>query len=202
MKFATIRMASIGLAGIALALSGCSARQTSDSLAGATAQRLVSYSIDEVAGRLPSDDFEPLRGQRLLLVSHFGVRDAPFQDYADQRLAIELQRRFGIEVVEDPAHADQVLNLFYTSLGTDQDKQGLFIPLGMMPGFDSTLSVDLIAYHRFTGTSEFYYYLGPAGHEHRGYDLRGVSHSDTLGLPIIEIPISDESMRKRRRQEP
>jgi hypothetical protein len=108
-----------------LAVSACATRQAQDSLVGATAQRLVTHGIDDLADRLPEADFGSYRGQRLHLDSHF-LQHPDIQRYADKRLATALQRRFDIIVVEDPAEAEVRLNVFYTALGTDQSQRGFY----------------------------------------------------------------------------
>ncbi len=182
-----LRLAAIVIS-IAL-LTGCGSRQVQDSLAGSTAQRLVTHSIDDLAAGLPDSDFAPLRGQRLRLETHF-IEEGPLKDYADRRLALELVRRFGIEVV-DEGPADLVMSVFYTSLGTDQGVLGFYLPLGFVPGLAETTRVNLITLEQFHGVSELYYFIGPKGREQRGALMRARVRTDAVGLPIITIPISN-----------
>lgn len=171
---------------MALTLSGCGSRQVQDSLVGSTAQRLVSYAIDDLALSLPASDFSALSGQRLVIESHF-IGDENLRSYADRRLAMELLNRFGIEVVGHRLMADQVLTVFYTSLGTDQAFRGFYLPLGFMPGVDDATRINLITLEQFHGVAEMYYYLGPT---QRSDLLRSRQRTDALGLPIITIPLS------------
>jgi len=177
------------LLGILLVLSGCSARQLQDSLTGSTAQRLVTHAIDDLAEHLPERDFEPLRGSRLVIRSHF-VERSDLREYADQRLAVELGSRFGIEVVEDVLMADQVLNVFYTSLGTDRGLRGFYLPLGFVPGVDEATRINLVTLEQFHGVAQMYYYLGETGSEQRSAILTSRKRTDAIGLPIITIPVS------------
>ena len=171
---------------VALALlTACGARQVQDSLTGSTAQRLVSYAIDDLAEALPEEDFAGLAGQRILIDSHF-VGDAALRRYADDRLAMELVSRFDIRVVDD-ASADRVLNVFYTSLGTDRDRRGFYIPLGYLPGLDETTEIDLLTLQQFHGVAEMYYFLGTDRVE---APLQARIRTDSLGLPIITIPLN------------
>ncbi len=170
-------------------LSGCGSRQVQDSLAGSSAQRLVTKAIDELVTQLPEDDFAPLRGQRLWLDSHFFAAN-DLQRYADRRLLVELARRWAIEPAEEPGQADVVMTVFYTSLGTDQGHLGFSIPLGVVPGVDDSTRINLITLEQFHGIAELYYYLGPRGTEARGPLLQARQRNDALGLPIITIPIS------------
>jgi hypothetical protein len=171
-------------------IAGCAARQTQDSLTGATAQRLVSHSVDRLAERLPDGDFEPLAGKRLRIESHF-VADPALREYADRRLAIALRRRFGVEVVRGLQEADSVLNVFYTALGTNRDTKGFFLPLGYLPGLDAEYQIDLITLEQFHGVAELYYFVGPTGIEARGPVLQSRTRTEAIGLPIITIPIND-----------
>ncbi|MGK7297447.1 MAG: hypothetical protein ACNS61_16775, partial [Candidatus Wenzhouxiangella sp. M2_3B_020] len=127
--FPAIRRAFIVMVVLLPLLVGCAARQAQDSLAGSTAQKLVSYSIDDLVRALPDSDFADWRGKSLYLQTHF-LSDHIIQRYADRRLAVELARRFDIDVVYDPDAADAMLNVFYTSLATNRDTQGFFLPLG------------------------------------------------------------------------
>ncbi len=176
-------------AGALLLGSGCGSRQVQDSLAGSTAQRLVTHSIDELVTQLPDSDFQSLAGKRIYLRSHF-IERSEFRDYADQRLALELDNRFDIEMAPNAQVADQVLNVFYTSLGTDQAHLGFFLPLGFVPGVAEGTRINLITLEQFHGISEMYYFLGETGSENRGPLLQARIRTDALGLPIITIPIS------------
>lgn len=166
-------------------LAGCGARQVQDSLAGSTAQRLVSHAVDDLAAALPAGDFAALEGERLTIESSF-VGDEALRQYADRRLAMELTTRFGIDVVDDET-AEHVLTVFYTSLGTDRDRRGFYIPLGFIPGIDQFTEIDLLTLQQFHGVAELYYYLDG---ERIDDPLRARIRTDSLGLPIITIPLS------------
>lgn len=181
-----------GLALSALAvllLAGCAARQVEDSLAGSTAQKLVTYSIDDLSAGLPEAHFSAWSGKKVMLDSHFPA-SSDLSAYADRRLAIELARRFNIDVVADAAAADAVLNVFYTSLGTDRDTKGFFLPLGFIPGMPPDARINLITLEQFQGVAEMYYFLGPTGTETRGRVIQARTRTDALGLPVITIPIN------------
>lgn len=167
-------------------LAGCGSRQAQDSLVGSTAQRLVSYAIDDVAAALPAADFSELSGQRLRIDSHF-LGENRLRYYADRRLALELESRFGIEVVSGGGPVDHVLTVFYTSLATDQGHRGFFLPLGFVPGLDEATRLNLVTLEQFHGVAELYYYLD---HERADDVLRARRRTDALGLPIITIPLS------------
>lgn len=179
----------LAVAAIAL-VAGCAARQSQDSLTGATAQRLVSFGIDDMVAKLPDDHFTEYVGQRVRLNSHF-LADDTLQAYADRRLQIELQRRFDIESVPPGDDADFIVNVFYTSLGTNRDTKGFYLPLGYVPGLDEGTRIDLLTLEQFHGVAEMYFFVGPTGTEKRGAVIQARTRTDALGLPIITIPLVD-----------
>lgn len=185
----TIRTACIAAIAIVV-LGGCAARQIGDSLAGSTAQKLVTYSIDDVARALPDEPFAPWSGKTMAVRSSFPA-EQNLRQYADERIGLELARRFGIEVVADADQADAVLNLFYTSLGTDRDTKGFFLPLGFVPGMDADMRINLLTLEQFQGVAELYFFVGETGTEVRSRVLRARTRSDALGLPVITIPINN-----------
>lgn len=187
--FAAAALARLVVLAAVIVLAGCGSRQVQDSLTGSTAQRLVTHSIDKLIGKLPDEDFAGIEGRQLYLESHF-IERSEARRYADFRLATELSRRFGAEIVDSPDDADLVLRVFYTSLGTDRNKLGFYLPLGFVPGVAESMTLNLITLEQFHGVSEMYYYFGQHGHEQRGEMLQGRVRTDALGLPIITIPIS------------
>lgn len=171
-------------------LIGCAARQAQDSLSGSTAQKLVAYSIDDLAGALPETHFSAWSRKQMVLQTHL-IGNEEIRRYADERLKLELQRRFDIEIIEDRQRADGVINVFYTSLATDRDTQGFFLPLGFLPGMDAEARINLITLEQFQGVAELYYFIGETGTEQRGKILHARTRSDALGLPIITIPLTN-----------
>ena len=125
----------------------------------------------------------------MLLSSSF-LASGEMRAYADRRLGLELTRRFGIELVGDAADADAILNVFYTSLGTDRDTKGFFLPLGFVPGMEADMRINLLTLEQFQGVAELYYFVGETGTETRGRVIQARTRSDALGLPIITIPIN------------
>jgi len=168
---------------------GCATRQVQDSLSGSTAQRLVTHSIDELMESLPAGDFEKLRGQRLWLDSHF-IEEGPLKAYADQRLRLALDQRFGIQVVDQATDSDAQLSVFYTSMATDQELAGFYLPIGVVPGFQEQTRVNLITLEKFHGIAELFYFIDADGVIERGPTLLTRKQTDALGLPIITIPLS------------
>lgn len=175
---------------IALTLAGCSARHLTDNLDGSTAQRLVTHSIDDLIGELSQEDLSELKGKRVYLETHF-VHASEVKDYADRRLALALQRRFDVQLVDYAAEADQVMIVFYNSLGTDQSDFGFSIPLGFVPGTGANAKINILTLEKYHGIAEMYYFTGPTGTERRSATLQAVVRTDALGLPFITIPISN-----------
>lgn len=180
----------VSLIGMSLAmLAGCGTRQVQDGLTGATAQQLVTHSIDDLVQHLPESDFAPHAGKSVHLTTHF-LQNPEVRYYADRRLGIELARRFDMQLVDDPDDADVSIEVFYTALGTDQTNRGLVLPLGFVPGLDQSTQIDLLTLDQFHGVAEMYYFVGPSGHERRGDVLQARTRTDAIGLPIITIPVS------------
>lgn len=177
-----------------LGLTACGTRQVQDSLVGATAQQLVSHGIDDLMRNLPAADFSSHTGKRIFIASHF-LANTELRDYADERLRLELARRFALQAVDQAEEAELVLNVFYTALGTDQSSKGFHIPLGFMPGMHEGSRINLITLDQFHGVAEMYYFLGPTGSELRSEVLQGRTRTDAIGLPIITIPISNIDRR-------
>jgi len=173
----------------ALTLTGCSSRQVQESLTGSTAQRLVSHSIDQLMDGLPAEDFEPLRGSSLWVESSF-IEEGPIKRYADQRLKFELTERFGITLTSTKSDSEARMVVFYTSLATDQELAGFFLPLGAVPGLGDQSRVNLITLEKFHGVAELYYFIESDRGIERGPTLISRTRTDALGLPVITIPIS------------
>lgn len=175
---------------ICLALSACSTRDLQDSLSGSTSQRLVAHSIDDMIRSIEDKKLEELKGKKVYINSYF-LKDSALKNYADKRLAVELQSRFGINVVNSQEESDQVMTTFYTSLGTDLDNFGISIPFGYVPGVAENTQLNIITLEKFHGIAEMYYYIGETGSENRSRVLQAKVKTDALGLPFITIPLSN-----------
>jgi hypothetical protein len=171
-------------------LSACSTRDIQHELSGSTAQRLIAHSIDDLVSKLDTPELTELKDQKLFINSYF-LEDHPLKHYADQRLAIEMQSRFGAKVVASQTESDQVMTVFYTSMATDFDNFGISIPFGYIPGVDDSTTLNILTLEKFHGISEMYYYLGPTGTENRSKVIQAVVKTNALGLPFITIPLSN-----------
>ena len=83
-------------------LSACSTRDVQSELNGSTSQRLISHSIDDLVSNLDDAHLSELKDQKVYLNSYF-IDNNQFKDYADQRLSLELQSRFGARLVATQA---------------------------------------------------------------------------------------------------
>lgn len=181
---------------LCLFITACSTRDVNKQLAGSTAQRVVTHSIDDLVSQLSDVNLDSLQGQKLYLNS-YALSDHAIKDYADNRLAIELQARFGAKIVASQAESDQVMTVFYTSLASDFENFGISIPFGYIPGVDDSTSLNILTVEKFHGISEMYYYVGPTGTENRSKVLQARVRTDALGLPFITIPLSNVDRHKK-----
>ncbi len=175
---------------ICLSLTACSTRDLQGSLGGSTAQRLLTHSIDDLIRGIDDENLDQLKGQKVFINSYF-LSDSPLKNYADQRLAVELKSRFGVEVVTSQEESDQVMTAFYTSLGTDLDNFGISIPFGYVPGVAENTQLNIITLEKFHGIAEMYYYIGKTGSENRSKVQQAKVKTDALGLPFITLPLSN-----------
>lgn len=170
-------------------LSACSTRDLQPKYNGSSAQRLISHSIDDLVSKLEDVHLDALKDQKVFINSYF-LMESPFKHYADKRLALELESRFGATIASSQAESDQVMTVFYTSLATDVDNFGISIPLGYIPGLEQSTELNIITLEKFHGVSEMYYYVGPTGTENRSQVIHAKVKTDALGLPFITIPLS------------
>ncbi len=175
---------------ILVSLNGCSTRDVQSELNGSTSQRLISHSIDDLISKLEDQNLTDLKDKKVYINSYF-IDMHPFKHYADQRLAIELQSKFGAIVVDSQTESEQVMTVFYTSLATDFDSFGISIPFGFIPGVDESTRLNILTLDKFHGISEMYYYVGPTGTENRSKVIHAKVKTDALGLPFITIPLSN-----------
>jgi hypothetical protein len=171
-------------------ISACSTRDVQSELNGSTSQRLISHSIDDLVSKMEDEHLTQLKDQKVYINSYF-IDNNQFKDYADRRIALELQSRFGATIVDTQADSDQVMTVFYTSLATDFDSFGISIPFGYVPGVDESTRLNILTLEKFHGVSEMYYYVGPTGTENRSKVIQAKVKTDALGLPFITIPLSN-----------
>ncbi len=184
-------LTALAMLTVILFCSSCSTRGVHDQYFGATEQRLVTHSLDQLISMLPEKDFMPFKDRKIYVECHFLEDNIPLK-YALKRIEMEFVQKYACTVADSPESADVVYDFFFRALGTDQDSVGFSTPEFMIPGTVGTVSIDLIALDMYHGVSELYYYITEtdAGEVSRGERIRSIIRTDKLALPIISIPIS------------
>ncbi|SLM29193.1 conserved exported hypothetical protein [Desulfamplus magnetovallimortis] len=174
-----------------MVISSCSTRGVNDEYFGATEQRLMTHSLDQLVSMLPEEDFMPFNEQNVYVECHF-IEDEPPLKYALKRIELELTHKYSCTIVDSPDAADIICDFFFTAFATDQDSFGFKTPEFMIPGSSGTVSIDLIALDMYHGVSELYYYItDPRSNKvTRGERIKSIIRTDKLSLPIISIPVS------------
>ena len=174
----------------ACAAVGCSTRQVVDPLEGSTAQRLVTYSVDQFVDELLAQpDIVALAGESVQLGVFF-LRGHPLTRYAERLIDAQLQLTHGIRVVGADESPAAELDVFLNSMGTDNDSFGLTLPtLGLTPG---STSIDLLALDMYHGITEGYAVIrsGEDGGIRKTERLLARIRRDNVATPVIDFPIN------------
>ena len=177
---------------LSLSLTACSTRQVVDKLSGSTAQRLVTLSVDQLITELPGSPLSELQGATVWMNTHF-IREDPILDYAGARMKAEIDKRHQVTWVDSEKGAEKVIDVFFTSLATDQDSLGLSLPVPTVTTDANEIGrIDIIALNMYHGVSELYFYVRDNATNSVVRAERSKAHirTDKLSLPIITIPIS------------
>lgn len=171
-------------------LASCTTRQVVDPLAGSTAQRLVTYSLDQFIEELLSQpEIAAMAGETVQLHVHF-LREHPLVQYSERLINAQLQLTHGIRVARADESTPLELDVFFTSMGTDNDDFGLSVPsLGLVPGSDTVSILALDMYH---GITEGYAVVRSAadGSISKTETLLARIRRDNVSTPIIDFPIN------------
>ena len=181
-------MAILILSGLVLA--GCATREPVGTLEGSTAQRLVTFSLDKFIKELIEDpEISALGGEPVHLGVYF-LKDHPLLDYATRLLTARLQIAHDIKIVDADESAEFELDIFFNSLGTDQDTFGLSIPtLGFATTPDAT--IDILALDMFHGITEGYAIIkADTGSIVQTERVLARIRRDNVSTPIISFPIN------------
>ncbi len=172
-------------------LTSCSTRQVLDNLEGSTEQRLVTHSIDQLIRALPDEPLFKVEGKKLYMKSHF-IKRHPLLDYASARLKAEISYRYQTTWVTEETDADFFLEVFFTSLGTDQDSFGLSIPLPVQGDDTEVASLELLSLRMFHGISEMYFYLTEIDSHTVDYvpHQKAQVRTDSVVTPVITLPLN------------
>jgi len=172
-------------------LAACSTRQVTDSVSGSTAQRLVTYSIERFIPRLlAARELDVINNKTVYLQTHF-LNDYALLDYATEVLAYKLNSQRGVVLVGEGESHDYNLDVFFNSIGTDNDNYGLSLPsFGIFGSVDARVS--LLAIDRYHGVTEGYAVVSQV----QGNVIAQTSKSsarvraDNVTTPIISFPIN------------
>ncbi|MCP5205846.1 MAG: hypothetical protein H7A01_01455 [Hahellaceae bacterium] len=173
-------------------LSACSTRGKVDIYDGSTAQRLVTYSINNLMTQLQEEDLSPFAAKPVYLRSHF-INPSPVVDYANARLKLELESRFAMKLVDNIDDAGYILDFFFTSLGTDKDTFGLTVPIFWVSTDGQQQNLDILAVNMYHGVSELYYYSKDmeSGKIIQHSRVLNRARADVFSTPIISFPVDD-----------
>ncbi len=170
--------------------TGCTTRQLTDNLQGSTAQRLVTYSLENFLEELVQQPQLALKNSKVNLNINF-VEEHPLTRYANQLLVAKLESTHGIRVSGNGEPADYQIEVFFNSLGTDQDSFGLSLPtLGLAGVSDSR--IDILALDRFHGVTEGYALVRSSKDGTRSNTRRLLSRvrADSVTTPILTFPLN------------
>ncbi len=172
-------------------LAACSTRQTLDKFQGSTEQRLVTHSINQLMNDLPEAPLKDVADKKVFLQTHF-IKTGALFDYATSRLKAEVNQRWNPVWVDSKAESDYLLEVFFTSLGTDQDSFGLSIPLPLQGEGTEPAKLTILSFEMFHGISEMYLYLTDlSDNKVASLPTRKVEvRTDKIATPIITIPVN------------
>ena len=171
-------------------LSGCATRQLTDTLEGATAQRLVTYSLEGfVTEILKQSQLELLSNTTVQLRVHF-LQDHPMMNYATRLLTQQLKQTLGIEVSASEGNHGGYIDIYLNSLGTDQDSYGLSLPtFGLASTPDAR--INLLAIDMFHGVTEGYAVVETAdGQTYKTERVLARVRADNVATPVIDFPLN------------
>ena len=185
-----LRVLTIGVISICVLVAGCSTRQVVDPLSGSTAQRLVTYSLDQfIEDLLTQPEIVAIAGETVHLGVHF-LRDHPLANYSERLIDSQLQLTHSIKVAGPDESSTAELDVFFNSMGTDNDSYGLSLPtFGFTPGANS---IDLLALDMYHGITEGYAVVRSeeGGNIQKTERLLARIRRDNVSTPVFDFPIN------------
>lgn len=174
----------------AIVISGCSTRQVVDPLAGATAQRLVTYSLSQFIEELMTEPaIAEMRGESVGLGVYF-LSEHPLLEYATRLITAQMQLTNNIKVAAPDESPTLRLDVYFNSIGTDNDNFGLSVPT---LGFGGTAdSIDILALDMYHGITEGYAIVTSAdsgGIQKTGRVLARI-RQDKISTPVIDFSLN------------
>ncbi|MFK7893678.1 MAG: hypothetical protein AB8B63_22870 [Granulosicoccus sp.] len=171
-------------------LAGCSTRQVSDTLSGATAQRLVTLSLNNFIEDLAEQpEVAALAGRSIHLGVHF-LKDHQLLDYATHLISAQLQIIHEMEITDPDMPADFDVDIFFNSMGTDSDDFGLSIPtLGVATTPDGTINI--LALDMYHGITEGYAIVkADDGKIEKTERILARIRRDNVSTPVFNFPLN------------
>ena len=173
-------------------LVSCSTREVSDSVSGATAQRLVTYSLEKfLADLVEQPELQAVKGANVNLRVYF-LDDHDLLVYANRLLKHHLEQQFQVVLTDDAEIADFDIDVFFNSIGTDYDTYGLSIPtLGLGATADSRISI--LSLDMFHGITEGYALVKNNSQNTSLQTERLLARvrADDVTTPILSFPIGE-----------
>ena len=179
-----------------ISVTACSTREAGKQFAGSTEQRLVTYSINQIAEDFAKEPLEEITNQTIRLESHFVVKNQVVE-YATARIQNQLTETFGTKfVVNEPLFettTKYILKLFYTSLGTDRDTAGFSLPIIDLAEPERSTSISILAVDMYHGVSECNYVLidTETNQVLKKGTVKARIRTDNFTTPIFSFPLSD-----------
>lgn len=171
-------------------LASCSTRQVSQTLEGSTAQRLVTYSLDQFIGELAEQpEISMMKGKTVHLGVYF-LADHPLMDYAMRLITARLNLAHGIKIVAPGEKSEFEVDVFFNSIGTDSDDFGLSVPtFGLVPSSDS---INILALDMYHGITEGYAIVKSSeeGTIEQTDRVLVRIRRDNVSTPIIDFPLN------------
>ena len=179
-----------------ISVTACSTREAGKQFAGSTEQRLVTYSINQIAEDFAKEPLEEITNQTIRLQSHFVIQNQVV-DYANARIQNQLTETFGTKFVANDqlfeTPTKYTLKLFYTSLGTDRDSAGFSLPIIDLAEPERSTSISILAVDMYHGISECNYVLidTETNQVLKKGAVKARVRTDKFTTPIFSFPLSD-----------
>ena len=173
-----------------LAVAGCSTREVVDPLAGSTAQRLVTYSLDQFIDELMAQpEIAEMQGETVRLGVHF-LSEHPLMEYATRLIGAQMRLTHDMTVATPDESPGLELDVFFNSIGTDNDDFGLSVPTFGFGG--SADSVNLLALDMYHGITEGYAIVTSAdsGSIQKTDRVLARIRRDNVSTPVIDFPLN------------
>ncbi len=172
-------------------MAGCSTRQVVDPLSGSTAQRLVTYSLNQfIDDLMAKPEIAELQGRTVRLGVHF-LSEHPLLEYATRLITAQMELTHGITVAAPGESPQLEMDVFFNSIGTDNDDFGLSVPtLGFGGSADS---IDILALDMYHGITEGYAIVASAdsGSIQRTDRVLARIRRDNVSTPVIDFPLNN-----------